>query len=849
MRSAARVRRREALLISFAVPVLALLLICFQRGIFPFGNESFLRTDLYHQYAPFFSEFQEKLVQGKSLLYSWDVGLGVNFSAIYAYYLASPLNWLTVFCPKPFLIEWITLLIVLKTGLCGLSMTWYLQEHGRHRMKSAALFGIFYALSAYMAAYSWNVMWLDCILLFPFIMRGMERLIHGEDSILYTVALAVSISSNYYISIMICLFLIIYGVALVSLSSLKPSEIGAAAVRFVLCSLIAGGVSAVILLPEIFALQSTASGEFSFPKTFEAYFPILDMLARHLANVKCEIGLKHWPNLYCGTAVLQLSLLYFLNRRIPLRERVVYGILLLFLLAGFSVNVLNYIWHGFHYPNSLPARQSFIYIFLVLTICYRTLDETGGNTGQDMTLSFGMSFGFVLFCQKFAEAEYFHFAVYYAAMFLVAFYAWMLRLWRTRSIRRSRLFALLLFAVFLEGTVNLAVTSVPTTSRTEYTEDNRDIRALRDMAPKEDFFRFEKVKQKSKDDGAWLNFPSVSLFSSTAQKSLSDFMRDVGCEASVNAYSITGSTPLVDSLLCVHYGFYPSTAYNRALKEVGQSGGMVLYENPDVFPLGYVVPSDLEVNWTRTLENPAEVQNGLCRLMKVPDVLEEIPVVSEGQHASFVAEEEGEYYAFSTNAKLDQVKVSLQGSTRTFDNLKRRYFMELGTFYSGDSATFENAEKEGKQKLDLKVYRFRYEALHRLREAMVQYPMQIQHFSDTEIRGSVRSDAPAVLLTSIPYDAGWHVEMDGIRVDTEPYFGAFLSLRIPAGSHEIYFRYVPKGLIPGGGITLFALLFLAFLVVFERRRSAGRKGKRRLKLRRKAKHGIPENMCSELTKQ
>lgn len=169
MRSAARARRREALLISFAVPVLALLLICFQRGIFPFGNESFLRTDLYHQYAPFFSEFQEKLVQGKSLLYSWDVGLGVNFSAIYAYYLASPLNWLTVFCPKSFLIEWITLLIVLKTGLCGLSMTWYLQERGRHRMKSAALFGIFYALSAYMAAYSWNVMWLDCILLFPFI--------------------------------------------------------------------------------------------------------------------------------------------------------------------------------------------------------------------------------------------------------------------------------------------------------------------------------------------------------------------------------------------------------------------------------------------------------------------------------------------------------------------------------------------------------------------------------------------------------------------------------------------------------------------------------------------------------
>ena len=55
---------------------------------------------MYHQYAPFFSEFQYKLTHGGSLLYSWDIGMGVNFSALYAYYLASPFNWLLVLCPK-----------------------------------------------------------------------------------------------------------------------------------------------------------------------------------------------------------------------------------------------------------------------------------------------------------------------------------------------------------------------------------------------------------------------------------------------------------------------------------------------------------------------------------------------------------------------------------------------------------------------------------------------------------------------------------------------------------------------------------------------------------------------------
>ena len=91
---------RRACLIAFVVPVVAMILIFIFRGIFPFGQETFLRTDMYHQYAPFFSEFQYKLHHGGSLLYSWDVGLGINFSALYAYYLASPLNWLLLLCPK-----------------------------------------------------------------------------------------------------------------------------------------------------------------------------------------------------------------------------------------------------------------------------------------------------------------------------------------------------------------------------------------------------------------------------------------------------------------------------------------------------------------------------------------------------------------------------------------------------------------------------------------------------------------------------------------------------------------------------------------------------------------------------
>ena len=72
--AAAFLHPSDGLIAAFFIPVIVLVVIFAQRGIFPFGQESFLRTDMYHQYALFFSEFHHKLRTGGSLLYSWDIG-------------------------------------------------------------------------------------------------------------------------------------------------------------------------------------------------------------------------------------------------------------------------------------------------------------------------------------------------------------------------------------------------------------------------------------------------------------------------------------------------------------------------------------------------------------------------------------------------------------------------------------------------------------------------------------------------------------------------------------------------------------------------------------------------------
>ena len=819
-------KSRDGLLIAFFVPVLVMICIFVQRGIFPFGERCFLRTDMYHQYAPFFSEFQYKLRTGGSLLYSWDVGMGVNFAALYAYYLASPLNWLILLCPKKFIIEFMTIMIVLKIGLSGLSFAWYLKKHSQNCILGVGFFGIFYALSGYMAAYSWNIMWLDCILLFPLIVYGLERLVKEQKGMLYCVTLGLSILSNYYISIMTCLFLVLYFIALLIME--KPGPVRKyvdSCVRFGIYSLLSGGLAAGILLPEIYALQSTASGDFDFPKAWSSYFPIFDMIARHIGNVETEIGLDHWPNIYCGVAVFLFFLLYLACKKIAVKEKAVYCGLLLIFFASFSINALNFIWHGFHYPNSLPCRQSFIYIFLMLFICFRAymyLDET---PKKHIAIAFWGSACFVLLAEKLVTQEHFHFIVYYVAIIFLAAYAGLMYLYKDGKRTVCGFLALTLVAI--EASINMSVTSVTTTSRESYTSDNEEVRILKDsLQPASDFYRVEKKTRKTKNDGAWMNFPSVSLFSSTANADLSKFFKKLGCESSTNAYSITGSTPFVDSIFSVKYALYSEAVSNTELMMyLRESCGTYLYENLYTLPLGFVLSSDIEENWQYEMDNPAEVQNDLCLVSGADEVLVDAGGTVNKNTFTFTPDETGEYYVFVMNKKVKTVKAELPTGQKSFSNVDRGYLLELGTLAPGTEVKL-TADEAGEQ-LNAIAYRFSEDAMIQVYDRLNQSPMHLTSWKDTKLSGTVSAAKAGMLFTSIPFDKGWTVKVDGEKVETRKAFGAFLAIDVSAGDHVIDFSYFPDGLKTGGLISGGSIVIL-ILLWFLRREMDRREARKRM---------------------
>lgn len=806
-------RPSDAYIAAFFIPVIVMIVIFAQRGIFPFGSESFLRTDMYHQYAPFFSEFQHKLTTGGSLLYSWDIGMGVNFAALYAYYLASPLNWLLVLCPKSLIIEFMTYSIVLKTGLCGLTFAYYLRRHNRTSDFGICFFGVFYALSGYMAAYSWNIMWLDCILLFPLIMLGLERLVKEKKGMLYCITLGISILSNYYISIMICVFMVMYFICLLILEGKRSvKDFFVSLGQFGVYSLIAGALAAAVLLPEIFALQSTASGKINFPKDYEAYFSIFDMLARHIGNVQTETGLDHWPNIYCGVAVFMFFLLYLACKKIPVKEKAVTCGLLLMFFASFSINVLNFMWHGFHYPNSLPCRQSFIYIFLMLALCYRAYMYLDVTPERHITLAFWVSVGYILLAQKLVTDQAYHFSVFYAAILFLAIYTGLIYFYRNPKRSKAAAALLTLGVVAIEAAVNTAVTSVSTTSRTAYKADNADVKKLtEDLISENGFYRIDKVDGKTKNDGAWMNFPTVSLFSSLAHADLTTFFKRMGCEGSTNAYSIRGSTPLVDSLMSVKYSLFKGYQDLPGRTLAGNSGETYLYENPYTLPLGFMLPDGMEEEWQLTMPNPIDVQNDLCDVLDVPYVFTEAVGEEEGTSFGLTPEKPGEYYVYIMNKKVKSVSVSKNGNSRNYDNINRGYLVELGYCEAGETVTVTN--KEDSESLNARAYLFEEESLKAIYEKLNRAPFILTEWNDDALSGTITAEQAGTVFFSIPYDKGWKILVDGVPMTQKRVFEAFTGVEVSEGTHTVTMTYMPEGLKPGIAVSAAAAGLLILIAL------------------------------------
>ena len=808
-------------------------------GIWPFGDGTVLIIDSLHQYLPFYTDFHEKLTSGGSLLYSFSAGLGYNFWATYAYYLASPVNFLIALVPTANVCDFMDLCILLKIGLCGGTMTWYLHRRNTRSFALSAAFGTMFALSNFMIGYYFNLMWLDSVAMLPLCMCGIEKicgigqnrvLTDSSDGRMYALSLAFGIWCNYYIGFMLCIFSVLYFVVcLVIAGRSSIRRFFSRILRFGWCSLIAGGCGAVVLLPAYRALTiSEAMQSNRFPLTLEMFDSFLDMMLTHFAMIKpinianTQVGL----NAYCGVVVLVLVLLFALDRRCTVRERISRIALAGVLLLSFSMKMLNYIWHGFHQQNGLPNRFAFLYIAVVLTMAYDVLRDLRKISLWRMIIAGVIPIVFALVCLigqfgKDYEGNPYPSEVFFVTIALLcAYLVLLLILRRVRLPRRAA--ALLLSALCITEAGMSAIYGIicnDSVTRSIYLDDQKSYKNLMAEVGDEDWFRSEVDAQRMRNVSLFCGANSVVMFNSTMQQSVTNFCDKIGMESRTNKNGYNGVTNLMNDVLGIRYVLSAngkgSSLYG--FKELTKDNNLTVYKNGDALPIGFLANPEI-LQWDLSGSTPIDVQNSFVTLATGLDpiyTLDRYLTLEDGVSSGIRIPEGKQVYVYLPN-RVKELVVTTPEYTKTYTTFTDHLYVieacddtyEASLKAKLNSGTGQNAV----------VFTCPDELEEEVVKALSASVLRDIRTEGRTLSGTITADRDGELVITIPYDKNWTCQVDGAVVEADCIGEALMGLSLTKGEHEIRLSYMPDGMITGLLVSLVCVLLMILTFLYERKR-------------------------------
>lgn len=840
---------RMYLVLSFLIPFILIWYFFAQNEVHPFGDKQILVTDLWHQYYPFFRLEQEKLQSFSSFLYSWDTGLGTNFISLMSYYAASPLNFLSIFFPIEYSRDLLTLFLTIKIGCAGLFFAVFLKHTFNKNDFSITAFAICYALCDYIMGYYWNVIWMDTVALLPLVVLGTVKLYKEGKYKLYVISLALSLISSFYIGLFTCIFTVMVFAALVII------DWGGFRYAFKRLGQIAGataigiGIGAVILIPAFLALMLSKSMDNTFPTEMVFYEEwrafISSVIGFHEPTAK-----EGMPNFYCGMFAVILLGVLLRSGKIKIREKIIGVIYIAFIIVSCNMNILNYMWHGFHVVNMLPYRFAFLLSFILLALGYRAFTVMTEEANLlDMAAMAAMAVVIALVSkdaqpQKALISSLVVCFIFVAAMFIYE-----------RKLINKKIFGLVVLAVCsveMGMNVKIGVETVSLTDYKSYPRKKEEITALIDEVKKNDdsFYRIETTSNYSINDPALYGYRGVSQFSSTANVNVTNLMHDLGIYAydAGNRYYYCQNTPVFNMFANLKYLISDQTYSGDLtyLEPTAENYGTTLFTNKYHLPLGFTVKTDI-INYEGGDKIQFENQNELFRLATGTDkdVLKRLKIKDVGHKGlnvlksgygnynyqpndadgsgecylkyNYTVSEEGPVYATFDFDDVNTVKIK-SGDIVTHSQSVGKYtnIFAAGNFDADSIMTLQaDVEPENSGNGYIYAYQIDKEVFEEGYKKLLAGGLDITDYSDTKIEGSIEAQEDCMMYTSIPYDGGWTVYVDGKKAEVTSLKDALMCVPLSAGKHDIKMTYCPPGFITGSIITVSALALFVLIWVFE----------------------------------
>lgn len=857
-------------------------------SVFPFGSITVMRMDLYHQYGPLFAELYDRIVEHKSLLYSWNTGGGSSFLGNYLNYLSSPLSFLIFLFDKEDISYAITFIVAFKCILSATSFSYYLKKSFNKDNYFLSAFGILYAFSAYFLAYYWNVMWLDAMIMLPLIALGIEKIFKTGDIKLYTVSLVILFFANYYMGYMCCIFAVLYFFVCFintysndgklnenavyekkySTKALMNNVFINRGVKFAFASIIAALICAITLVPVFMILKNSSATSGTFPQTFKSYFDLLDLITSHFALLETTIrssGDNVLPNIYTGILTFILLPLFLVNNKIKLKEKATYVILIIFFVFCFNNNCAEYIWHAFHFPNDLPYRYSYMYSFIIAVMGYKTILNFKGIKVKDIAYTGLAIISFVIVCQKFLTNKMTNSTIY-ATIIFVALWCGFLFLLKNKNAQKKTVSFVLVTFILCETIISSIVGLPLNQDNKNYKENYKTYTDAINYIDNKDsgFYRTELCYLNTRMDPAYYGYNGISVFSSMAYESYSQLQSSLGMQGNkVNSYTYNTQTPVYNMMFNIKYliqtdvSLAPSSNLYKKIYTTSDKKSNV-YESKYNLPIAYCVNSKID-DWVTDEGNPFEIQSDFVKLatgysnvfkpveynstdfdaVSGDDVTENGTYWLEKSNSSSNYGTEtvslsptidGNLYLYVKSSDLKTITVNSEKVSDITQSMEDAYILDLGYHNKGDEVLVSlDASKMESESTSFDFYCYTADdtVVKNMYNSLAGNSLNVESYSDTTIKGTVKAKENCYLYSSIPYDDGWSVYVDGKKAETFEIGGTLLAIELTPGQHKIEYKYFPVGFLYGIIISAVTVFGLCVFYIYNKSSLKLNKSKRR----------------------
>lgn len=700
---------------------------------------------------------------------------------------------------------------------------------------------------------------------------------------MYTLILALTICSSFYIGFAICIFCCLYFVS-AALPTLKLGKrengryfvqnlrnLGMMTGRFSAFSILGGAIAAPVILPIAQAVSLTIASESTFPEELKWYGNFSYIFRQLLSEQPLCVGYTG-VNLFIGMIVFLLLPLYFLNKQIPVVQRAVNGAILLFLTLSLNCNFLDFLWHGFHFPNQLPGRWSFLFsLFSIMLICTAFVHLKGLSLPRALG---GVAIGFLAAytgIRGVGDVEGTEVPRIYLIL-MAASAAILLLMTVMESLRRlakqnpeshfARMPYHMISALCATALTMLCITdsgmSFIKVSQLEEggTRINNGTGFTNSLIEQsdygsqwvsgdDDFYRIEANSGFTFNPSMIGGYHGMGYYSSTMRGNTYRLLQTLGNRVYANNVSSVylPTSPVQNSLFGVRYFIDYARTLNTlpAVEIIETDDTCDIVENQTALSVAYGASRDVlsyEVtDQVRAIENQNTLlsaivgeQTNVFRRLNTTLFTYENAVLSESANWNsnyFERTEEGLpvkfHYVYNCdtdgaiylehNFRAGTITVTWDGGTRNVEHNNEK-FAFLGNFAAGTEITID-VQVDGIRLgcVGLNLYSFDEALWNSTYEKLSAVQLDVTKSSANCIEGTVNMPQTQLLMTTIPQDGGWKAYCDGEPIGIELAADELICVLIPKGEHTIKFKYHVPLLGAGIAISLTALVLCIWFSV------------------------------------